>query len=78
MFDDLTFFDDRFDQIVAIAVEDEVEIVRIPDEQVCLFAGLQGADLFCFADCGCGIEGGSGEDLFGSQTIAVAGLLWGG
>lgn len=44
MFDDLTFFDDRFDQIVAIAVEDEVEIVRIPDEQVCLFAGLQGAD----------------------------------
>ena len=43
-------FDDRFDQIVAIAVEDEVEIVCIPDEQVRLLARFEGADLFSLAD----------------------------
>ena len=73
MLDNLAGLDDRLDQVGAVAVEDVVEVVRIPEQQVGLLAGFDGADPVRAADgCG-GVQGGGGEGLLRGHAVAVAG-----
>ena len=50
LFYNLTIFNYSLNQVVSVTVEDKVQVVCIPDEQVSLLSDFDSADLVSFAD----------------------------
>ena len=71
------FFEYAFYQIIAEAIKDIIQIRRIPNQKVCLFARLNRADQFRTAYGGSGIQSYCCQGFFRCHAIFVAAYVHG-